>query len=319
VGKALQKQATKGLPRLVLDRKVVWEYVRNTTWVLGFALDIGGAVLMAFAIANAPISIIQPVAGSGLAILALYSHFVLNERLLQQDWLAIGLCIIGTVGVGLTADEVDETAVIPDVVQVVVCCFTVGLVVYLCGVWLKRSERQRAVPSSGKRSESMRLDELIAGFQAGSCFGLSASGSRFAFSLVQHGWPFILAPLGIACSIVLSGSGFFLQTRAFKEGRAVVVSTASAVSSIFVGVFIGIVALGERLPEATHLRTGRVASWLVLLSGIGLLTGGAAQSINISASVTAGLRRKDSKSALGLNSPSGLKGETANSVALHVV
>ena len=97
----------------------------------------------------------------------------------------------------------------------------------------------------------------------------------------MSGWPFIFAPLGLGCSVVLSGSGFFLQTRAFKEGRAVVVSTASAVSSIFLGVLFGIVALGERLPEATHLRTGRVASWIVLLSGIGLLTGGAAKSMNI--------------------------------------
>jgi|AntAceMinimDraft_5_1070358.scaffolds.fasta_scaffold40804_1 hypothetical protein len=35
VGKALQKQGTKGLPRLVLDRKVLATYLNDKTWSQG--------------------------------------------------------------------------------------------------------------------------------------------------------------------------------------------------------------------------------------------------------------------------------------------
>ena len=42
VGKALQKEGTKKLPRLVLDRKVLATYFQDSTWAAGMALDVCG-------------------------------------------------------------------------------------------------------------------------------------------------------------------------------------------------------------------------------------------------------------------------------------
>lgn len=64
IGKALQKQGTDKLPQLKLDSETLALYFSNRTWVIGLACDIGGAGLMLYAIANAPVSIVQPVAGS---------------------------------------------------------------------------------------------------------------------------------------------------------------------------------------------------------------------------------------------------------------
>ncbi len=57
VGKALQKQGTKTLPRLVLKREVVSQYLRSSCWVAGLVLDVAGGVLMVSAFALAPVRV----------------------------------------------------------------------------------------------------------------------------------------------------------------------------------------------------------------------------------------------------------------------
>ena len=62
VGKALQKEGTKRLPRFALDRKVVATYFKDTTWAAGMGMDVCGGLLMVVAISIAPVSLVQPVA-----------------------------------------------------------------------------------------------------------------------------------------------------------------------------------------------------------------------------------------------------------------
>lgn len=56
VGKALQKEATRSLPRLCLERKILLQYVRSRQYLMGLAADLGGALLMVAAFALAPVS-----------------------------------------------------------------------------------------------------------------------------------------------------------------------------------------------------------------------------------------------------------------------
>ncbi len=55
IGKVLQKQATRTLPRLVLQGPVLAQYLGSTTWLVGMGADLGGALLMIVAFANAPV------------------------------------------------------------------------------------------------------------------------------------------------------------------------------------------------------------------------------------------------------------------------
>lgn len=119
VGKALQKEATRQLPRFSIDRKILLQYARSRQYLIGLAADLGGAVLMIAAFALAPVnagsaqillncwhantletghttlqilwqvcelcfmqvSLVQPVSGLGLAILSIFSHFYLKVGL----------------------------------------------------------------------------------------------------------------------------------------------------------------------------------------------------------------------------------------------
>ena len=80
---ALQRKGTKTLPQFSPDVQTITKYVKNKTWALGFLSDLAGSLLMVSALANAPVSVIQPVSGGGLVILSLLSHFVFLEKLKQ--------------------------------------------------------------------------------------------------------------------------------------------------------------------------------------------------------------------------------------------
>lgn len=56
-------------------------------------------------------SVVQPVASAGLAVLAVFSHVFLKERLRRDEWFAVGIAACGTIGLGLTAEEADDGAV----------------------------------------------------------------------------------------------------------------------------------------------------------------------------------------------------------------
>ena len=302
VGKALQKEGTLTLPRLTLKRSVLLEYARNATWAAGLACDVGGALLMVVAVANAPVSLVQPVAGAGLAVLALYAHCRLDERLSQADWLAVASTIAGTVGTGLTADETaDQEPPLPGAAQLMGCAALVAVMLYGCHWWLEGNTgappssagmaddevkvhgrpaggavgklgRQVAAAAAGARGE---LNDIVAGVRAGAFFGVSACSTRLGFMAADAGKGVLCAMAGIGASVVLSGAGFFYQTRAFKEGRAISVATSAAVSNIFFGITIGLMALGERLPASGGKRFLRFVSWTLLCVGIGIIARGA--------------------------------------------
>ena len=56
VGKALQKDATRQLPRFSMERKILLQYARSRQYLVGLGADLGGAVLMIAAFALAPVS-----------------------------------------------------------------------------------------------------------------------------------------------------------------------------------------------------------------------------------------------------------------------
>lgn len=55
IGKALQKEATRKLPRFSLEPAILVQYARSRQWLAGLAADLAGALLMIAAFALAPV------------------------------------------------------------------------------------------------------------------------------------------------------------------------------------------------------------------------------------------------------------------------
>ncbi|CAM6111856.1 unnamed protein product [Calypogeia fissa] len=267
IGKVLQKQGTKGLPQLTLKLKVIQSYLLSGTWLTGVAVDVLGGLLMLRAVSQAPVSVVQPVSGVGLAVLAVFSHFYLRESMHTLDWLAVTMAAAGTIGVGITGEEQKKV----EVSLFRLLLFVIFLLVFffLLNRWKQAGKQQ--LHSRSHESNMEVMDEMSAGLQAGAFFGLSAVVCKLGFIMADHEVSPLCIPAGIAASIACSAGGFFCQTKGLRDGRAVVVSTCAAVASIVTGVLVGFLALGEKLPVSSVGRVFLCLGWAFIILGIILL------------------------------------------------
>ncbi|XP_073019864.1 probable magnesium transporter NIPA9 isoform X2 [Primulina eburnea] len=247
IGKVLQKKGTLILPPLSFKLKVIRTYVSNKPWVVGFLMDVLGAFLMLLALSQAPVSVIQPISGCGLAILSVFSHFYLKEMMNAIDWIGITLACIGTIGIGVGGEEQKASSI--SVFHLPWLAFVVAI-----------SFMQYEV-----------IEEIIYGLESGSLFGIASVVSKMGFVFVEQEFSKLMLPICISIGIFCSASGFVVQTRGLKNGRAIVVSTCAAVASIVTGVLAGILVLGERLPSAPVARFLLLIGWLFIIIGVILL------------------------------------------------
>lgn len=266
IGKVFQKKGTLILPPLSFKIKVIRAYAFNKAWITGFMMDIFGAMLMLRALSLAPVSVIQPVSGCGLAILSIFSHFYLKELMNVVDWTGIILAGIGTIGVGAGGEEQKPSPI--SIFHLPWLAFFVAIVFVILNGWLRIYRRQRR---EQELMQSEVVEEIIYGLESGILFGMASVISKLGFIFLEQEFSTMLLPLSVAISICCSGSGFFYQTRGLKHGRAIVVSTCAAVASIVTGVLAGMFALGERLPAAPGARLVLLLGWLLIIVGVVLL------------------------------------------------
>ncbi|XP_020960900.1 probable magnesium transporter NIPA9 isoform X1 [Arachis ipaensis] len=304
IGKILQKKGTVILPPLSLKLKVIRAYAFNKIWVIGFLMDIGGALLMLRALSLAPVSVIQPVSGVGLAILSIFSHFYLKEIMNAVDWVGIALAGVGTIGnvilgsykkicrlcikvidsrvhlhswtLGVGAGGEEQEAATLSIFHIPCLAFVVAIL-FLYRYCLMEGLEYAGVIEENKRCyiqmEYDVVEEIIYGLESGILFGMSSVISKMGFLFLEQGFHQLLVPLCIIFSVCCSGTGFYYQTRGLKHGRAIVVSTCAAVASIVSGVLAGMLALGERLPSAPKARLALLLGWLLIITGVILLVG----------------------------------------------
>ncbi|XP_017428184.1 probable magnesium transporter NIPA9 isoform X2 [Vigna angularis] len=250
IGKILQKKGTIILPPLSFKLKVIRSYASNRTWVIGFLVDIFGALLMLRALSLAPVSVIQPVSGCGLAILSLFSHFYLKEVMNAVDWVGITLAGFGTIGKELVL----EVRSMKWLLYLFLGYQRWHLLFSSCLYCLMDGFEYARVNEENKK-------------------WMSSVISKIGFLFLDQGFPRLLAPVCILISVCCSGTGFYYQTRGLKHGRAIVVSTCAAVASILTGVLAGMFALGERLPSEPKARLTLLLGWLLIIVGVILLVG----------------------------------------------
>ncbi|XP_078428142.1 magnesium transporter, putative (DUF803) [Wolffia australiana] len=266
IGKVLQKKGTVVLPPLSFKLKVIQSYAGNRLWMIGFFMDIFGAVLMLKALSDAPVSVIQPVSGCGLAILCVFSHFYLKELVNALDWIGIALAGLGTIAVGLGGEEQDNSGI--SLLDLPWLAFTVSIMFIIMNSGLRVYKNRR------REQELIQYEvaeEVIIGLESGILFGTASVISKMGFALAKAGYSPIIVPACISISICCSASGFVLQTGGLRQGRAIVVSTCAAVAAIVTGVLAGLLALGERLPVDPARRLFLLLGWVMIVAGVILM------------------------------------------------
>jgi drug/metabolite transporter (DMT)-like permease len=109
VGLIFEKRALGNLP--AIDARHAFVLARtlllSPAWLFGFALMLCGFGLQVVALTLAPVSVVQPVLGSGVVILVVLSRIVLRERLGRLE-LGCVLCVaVAIAAIALSATGTD--------------------------------------------------------------------------------------------------------------------------------------------------------------------------------------------------------------------
>jgi drug/metabolite transporter (DMT)-like permease len=258
VGLVLQKIGADRLPRLgltVRQGSVFLAFLRSPIWLAGIAVNTFGWFLFLKAVANAPVSIIQPVLGFGLALLALFSVVVLKERLAPLESGGVAMLIAGLVLLGVSAARQEAPGSI--LVGPLVVVSVAFAAVLAAALPLSRSGRA-PLP-------------VVLGFAAGILFGLAALYTKGLFLMLESEVPLLAWLVFLPLMMAANVCGMWVMQAGFQQGRALIVAAVSAVMTKIVAIIGGMATLGEVLPEDGAFAAARVAGIVLILLGTAAL------------------------------------------------
>jgi len=245
--------------------------VRVRLWRAGIFIMIAGWGLYFASVKFAPISIVQPALGAGMAALALFSVFYLREKISALEWAAFAAMLLGIVLLGLSAvsEQVPTAPAGKRLFLLTAFLALMSLALYYFG--------RRA---SGK---VVRADVLL-GILAGLLIGLGSlyikalfnyldesnlaqtlSAAEMAAEMARRR----LIGFGVILPLMIAGnvSGIAVMQLGFRHGKALVVVPVQQVTNKVVAIVGGMAALGETLPEnAGHSALRLIAFILILLA-----------------------------------------------------
>ncbi len=227
-GLILQKQgvAQSGAARL--------RYLGRPRWLLGLALMAAGWGLYVFSIDRAPLYVIQPVQGAGIAVFVLFSLLVLKERVRPGEWAAIAGLIAGALLLGSAGGG--EKAAPPPLLTLVVFAGTCALI--SAGLFF--------VP--WKHTAKYVLHGMGSGLLIG-CAAVFTKTMTASFMT-----PGAEAVFGVSLALTIAGNlgGLLLMQSGFAGGRAIVVVTLQTALTGVVPVAAAFTILGEKLPSGVQ-------------------------------------------------------------------
>jgi drug/metabolite transporter (DMT)-like permease len=256
VAAALQKSAAVRLPKLSFppERRALRAFLTNRAWMTAFTISGVSQGIFLVAAANAPISLVQPLLGTGLVVLAGFSVFYLKEKLGAGEWIGIFTLIAGLALLGASAEAGEVRGL-----EAISWPRLIGLTaVLLATVFTARAIERR-------RPGTFSI-ELVLGAAGGIMIGIGALFTRVTMLEFQAGH----VVFGVVLIFITMGmmlSGVFTQQGGFQRGRAMTVTAVLAVLNKVIAIFGGMFALGEVLPENTTKQGLRLVALAALLLG----------------------------------------------------
>jgi heavy metal translocating P-type ATPase len=224
-------------------RRFVGLLMADRRWVRAFAAESAGWSLYVAALRLAPLSLVQAVCASGIAVLALVSVRGKPQRLAVPERLAV---IVAFAGLGLLSLSIVDTHQAdhpPHPASVV--------------VWL-------GVLFAGAMVLARRRAGLAAGPALGLAAGLLFAGGDISAKLVVYGGPWFAA---LATLVLLYGLGTSLLQGSFQHANALTGAGLATLATNAVPIAAGFVVFGEQLPRGTKGGLQLTAFALLVVSG----------------------------------------------------
>ena len=197
-------------------------------WVVGFATETAGWLVYVAALRLAPLSLVQAVCASGIAVLALASAHGKPGRLARHEQVAVALALAGLVLLALSLVDTSQSDRRPEAPVV--------------AIWLVGSVGA-ALLLAGARLRLARAPAL------GLAAGLLFAGGDVSAKLVVYGGVWFVA---VAALIACYALGTSILQGAFQHGDALTTAGLATLATNALPIAAGFVVFDERLPSGTN-------------------------------------------------------------------
>jgi hypothetical protein len=209
-------------------RRFVSLLLGDRRWLSGFATETAGWLVYVAALRIAPLSLVQAVCASGIAVLAFASAHGHPERLARRERLAVLFAMAGLVLLALSLVDGHQADQPPGWAPVL--------------LWLGASSAAALV-----------LARFGAGLARGASLGLAAgllfAGGDISAKLVVYGGIWLVA---VSTLIVCYALGTSVLQGAFQHGDALTGAGLATLATNAVPIAAGFVVFGEQLPDGTR-------------------------------------------------------------------
>ncbi|MGO9310530.1 MAG: EamA family transporter [Spirochaetia bacterium] len=253
VGIVLQKLAVDRIPSLRLGRRfaaALRSLLTSGRWMAGLAASAIGWGLFAFALAFTPVSVARAIQGSGFVILAVFSLLFLGHRLSAREWIGVGLVTCGIAALGIAetrAGSIHGSIAMERLLPAAAVCLLVCAVAAVLA-------RLRRIGLPGV---------IVFSLVAGILLGLGDVSTKVLLTALQGNGVGLLAAAVAGGLVVFYVTGFLVLSRAYQQGRAILVTAVSDLCSRLVAIFIGVSALGEAMSGDPWLAAAGYSAILV--------------------------------------------------------
>ncbi len=205
-------------------RRFVSLLLGDRRWLGGFATETAGWLVYVAALRVAPLSLVQAVCASGIAVLAFASAHGHPGRLARHEQLAVLFALTGLVLLALSLVDTHQADHPPGWTPVL--------------IWL-----------GGSTVAALVLARFGAGLARGASLGLAAgllfAGGDISAKLVVYGGIWLVA---VSTLIVCYALGTSILQGAFQHGDALTGAGLATLATNAVPIAAGFVVFGEQLP-----------------------------------------------------------------------
>lgn len=215
----------------------------DRSWVRAFATESAGWLIYVLALGLAPLSLVQAVCASGIAVLALVGVRGHPQRLARHEQLAVGAAFAGLVFLSLSLIGTHQADHAPHPAALALWLGSLLVVALVLG-------RRRA--------------GLAVGPALGLAAGLLFAGGDISAKLVVYGGPWLAA---VTTLVVFYGLGTSVLQGSFQHANALTGAGLATLTTNAVPIAAGFVVFGEQLPAGTKGVLQLAAFSLLVLSG----------------------------------------------------
>jgi len=245
---SLEHDAAAALPPLSPRRpfRSARLLLRDRRWLTAFGAETAGWLMYVAALRLAPLSLVQAVAASGVAVLAFATARGHPSRLARREQAAVALAIAGLMLLAFSLVDTAESDQSP---------YVVGVIVWLaaCG---SGAVLLIATPTRFARAASLGL-----------AAGLLFADGDISAKLVGYGGLWLLA---LASLIVAYAVGTSVLQWAYQRGDALTAAGMATMATNAIPIAAGFVLFGETLPSGTRALLQIAAFGCLVASAVAL-------------------------------------------------